>query len=113
MRPFRYAIGAALGALALVVTIPTSANAAVGEFTYQYGDVVRGLTNPANDVCHKIANDDQAPGTEPLLNATNMYAHLYTDDECLDYQAVIPPVRGTIDYALFHSVKFTNFPNEP
>ncbi|MFI9746771.1 hypothetical protein [Streptomyces sp. NPDC052494] len=31
-------VGAAFGALALIVTVPTSANAIDGSFLYQYGD---------------------------------------------------------------------------
>ncbi|QIS23787.1 hypothetical protein [Nocardia terpenica] len=52
----RYAVGATLGALALLVTMPTSAHATptTGTFYYKYGD-------PKNPQSHKL---EDPPSTD-------------------------------------------------
>ncbi|MBB4889161.1 hypothetical protein WEB32_02500 [Streptomyces netropsis] len=84
----RHAIGGALGALALIVTVPTSANAATGQFVFTYnrdGKTIEGrLHDPKARECidlDEVAKPDSTPAHSPR-NRTNSIATVYTDLEC-------------------------------
>ncbi|PKV90150.1 hypothetical protein [Streptomyces sp. TLI_146] len=71
----RHTVGTALGALALVVTVPTSANAATGEFSYTYVDLNGAnqfgyLENPLSGVCLEIP-EATLPTQQPAFSAQN------------------------------------------
>ncbi|AZQ74377.1 hypothetical protein EKH77_27040 [Streptomyces luteoverticillatus] len=103
----RYAIGSALGALALVVTIPTSANAATGTFTYYpYGSTeALRLTDPTDEVCHKLGSDDEA-AYEHGKNGTDLWAIVYTDEGCTGEEMTLGSGKETINDFTFRSVRF-------
>ncbi|GGV54636.1 hypothetical protein [Streptomyces spectabilis] len=87
MRPC-HAIGAALGALALIVTIPTSANATVGFFHYQYGDSANPtagkLEEPEARACINIPEVEGKPGSafSPSNDVGDSEAMLYSEEGC-------------------------------
>ncbi|MEU8548928.1 hypothetical protein AB0C81_18385 [Streptomyces roseoverticillatus] len=81
----RYAVGGALGALALIVTVPTSANAATGQFVFTYerdGKTLEGyLRDPRARYCltlEQVAKPDTTPAHSPR-NRTNSIATVYTE----------------------------------
>ncbi|MEI5102064.1 hypothetical protein RB200_30540 [Streptomyces sp. PmtG] len=84
----RHAAGAAFGALALIATIPTSANAASGIFYYQYGDssnpTAGKLEDPKADQCHDIPEVEGKPGSafSPQNNVTEHEVTLYSEEDC-------------------------------
>ncbi|MBD0744058.1 hypothetical protein [Streptomyces sp. CBMA152] len=84
----RHAVGAAFGALVLTVTIPTSANAALGRLDYHYGlpgaTTTSLLQDPSSNKCIDIP---EIVG-HPLQNAfspnnrTDQDVLLYLEEEC-------------------------------
>ncbi|WJV50930.1 hypothetical protein [Streptomyces flavofungini] len=86
----RHTVGAALGALALAVTIPTSAAHAdaAGIFKYQWG--LPGQTNygeivsPKTEVCHQIPQVEDKPLLNAFspINSTVQTVWLFTEDGC-------------------------------
>ncbi|QDQ13299.1 hypothetical protein [Streptomyces spectabilis] len=85
---FRTSLAAALGALALVVTLPSSANAATGQFVFTYnrdGRTIEGrLHDPEARECidlDEVAKPDATPAHSPR-NRTNSIATVYTELEC-------------------------------
>ncbi|MBA9050763.1 MULTISPECIES: hypothetical protein [Streptomyces] len=82
----RHSVAAALGALALIVTVPTSSHAAVGEFEYQTGQppvgTPRGLTDPASNVCINLTGaTEEQPAFSPK-NLTASTATIFLDFDC-------------------------------
>ncbi|MEU8500095.1 peptidase inhibitor family I36 protein [Streptomyces lavendulae] len=86
---FRTPLAAAVGALALAVTLPTSsASAATGQFVFTYerdGKTLEGyLRDPRARYCltlEQVAGTDTTPAHSPR-NRTNSIATVYTDVDC-------------------------------
>ncbi|QEV18055.1 MULTISPECIES: peptidase inhibitor family I36 protein [Streptomyces] len=85
---FRTSLAAALGALALVVTLPTSANAATGQFVFTYnrdGKTIEArLNDPKGRECIDLAEvaDPSATPAHSPRNRTNSIVTVYSDLEC-------------------------------
>lgn len=85
----RTSVAATVGALALVVTLPTSAGAAQGQFTYQHVNRVgvaetSGLLNPQSRECltlPEVDNARTAPAHSPR-NDTNATATVFAGVDC-------------------------------
>ncbi|MCI3933138.1 hypothetical protein [Streptomyces sp. AN091965] len=107
----RHTLGAALGALALAVTIPTtSAHATTGFFYYKYG-------TPGNPNTAQVDGEDipeshcyNVPEVEgTLLNAwapenhTDLQIWVYPFAECSGLKTVIPPGNTPNNLILFRS----------
>ncbi|GHG56226.1 hypothetical protein [Streptomyces griseocarneus] len=97
----RRAASAAVAALALVLMLPGSSDAATGTFSYQAWDKKSetmkrfALTDPANDVtkpCHDIPESDD-PDTEDYAraphNETDMYAHIWSETGCVGDHTIL------------------------
>lgn len=84
----RHAVGAAFGALALIVTIPTSAHATDGFFMYQYGDSANPssgqLENPSTAVCINIPEVEGKPGSAFSANndVGDTLGMIYSEEDC-------------------------------
>ncbi|RST09038.1 hypothetical protein EF910_02205 [Streptomyces sp. WAC07149] len=91
----RNAAVAAVGALTLLVTAPTSANAAVGEFLYTTGSALpAGLTDPTSGQCINLFGaTEETPASAPK-NLTNSTATVFLDFNCAgDTYYVMNPGR--------------------
>ncbi len=85
----RHAMTAALGALVLVTTVPTSAVAATGQFRYTYTtdegyEAVGFLNDPPSRRCINlkgVGSDDLAPGHSPK-NRTDATATVFLRADC-------------------------------
>ncbi|MFI5758369.1 hypothetical protein [Streptomyces sp. NPDC051569] len=95
---FRTALAAALGAFALVVTVPGSASAAEGHFEYLYtgfdGETEVGLlVNPDSRECitlREVAGEYVPPADAPR-NRTDASATVFTGAHCEgDYYTLRP-----------------------
>ncbi|MFJ9026986.1 hypothetical protein ACIRQP_00385 [Streptomyces sp. NPDC102274] len=85
----RTTLAAAVGALALLVSVPGSASAAEGEFTYVYTDIagkprVGGLVDPESSVCITIpeAAGEYVPPAHTPRNHTTATAFVFTGPDC-------------------------------
>ncbi|GAA0293820.1 hypothetical protein GCM10010302_35590 [Streptomyces polychromogenes] len=105
---------AALGALALLVTVPTPAAAATGEFEYRYtapdGTAAYAvLTDPKDDECIDIPEVKDIESTKPanwFYNRTDRSVFVYPEPECGgDYNDYGPGKKQ--DGFEFRSVSFT------
>ena len=94
----RSTVAAALAAAALVLTLPTSAQAAEGRFTYVFhdwahGDRVGVLDDPPSGRCitlPEVAYEDTLPADSPR-NDTNATATVFTGVDCRgDYFSLRP-----------------------
>jgi hypothetical protein len=98
----RQTAAAALGALALVVTLPGSAHAASGEFIYSYRDVHgnvqrAALVDPASRECHTLAEVADPELTEPAFsprNRTDASATVFTEPDCRGDYFTLRPHTG-------------------
>jgi hypothetical protein len=86
---FRTTVAAAVGALALIVSVPGSASAAVGEFTYVYTDMhgspqTGTLTHPKSRECITLveAAGEYVPPAHSPRNRTNATATVFTGRDC-------------------------------
>lgn len=108
----RYTIASALGALALVVTLPTSANAAVGEFAYTYrapggAAVLGGLHNPPSAQCFNLPGTTKASPAYAPQNFTTAQVTLFLDYDCSgEIFYAVGPGRILGDMLKFRSVSF-------
>ncbi|GAA1536920.1 hypothetical protein GCM10009730_52670 [Streptomyces albidochromogenes] len=92
----RSTLAAAFGAFALVLTLPASASAAEGTFTYQYADRTGTLTNPPSEECvtlPEVADEQVLPAHTPG-NATDAVATVYAGSECTGPQFDLRPHTG-------------------
>ncbi|MFE1786874.1 hypothetical protein ACFW7J_00465 [Streptomyces sp. NPDC059525] len=91
----RHSVAAALGALALVIAVPASSNAAVGEFEYQTGPVPgvpHGFTDPTGGVCINLFGATQSDPAYAPKNLTDSTATVFFDFDCKgDVSVVMNP----------------------
>ncbi|MFJ5548512.1 hypothetical protein [Streptomyces sp. NPDC093225] len=110
----RNSLAAALGALTLVLTLPTSASAAVGDFEYTFiGETGQRLdnrlTDPGGEECINIAEasgDSSSPVFAPR-NYTNATATVFVEADCEgDEFYTLNPGKKVGDDLKFRSVVF-------
>ncbi|MFG2622438.1 hypothetical protein ACGFXC_32940 [Streptomyces sp. NPDC048507] len=98
----RNAAIAAFGAMSLVLTIPTSASAAIGEFQYRYTDAnghhhIRALLDPAGQQCitlPEVADPATMPADSPR-NRTTASATVFAEADCEgDTYYTLRPLTG-------------------
>ncbi|WP_331723734.1 MULTISPECIES: hypothetical protein [unclassified Streptomyces] len=83
-------VGAALGALALVLTLPTSANAATGDFSYKFVGLdgttqSATLHDPESPACITLPEVADPDSSEPAFaphNDTDTWAMVFTEEDC-------------------------------
>ncbi|MFK0237174.1 hypothetical protein [Streptomyces vinaceus] len=98
----RHAALAAFGALTLVLTIPTSASAAIGEFQYTYvgldGSPKIGIMlDPAGQECITLPEVADPNASEPAhspRNRTTATATVFTEPECEGDYFTLRPLTG-------------------
>lgn len=85
----RHTIAATIGALALVVTLPTSASAATGDFSYTYFDngtpQTATLHDPESAACItllEVADEDTSEAAFAPHNDTDTLAMVFTEPDC-------------------------------
>ncbi|MGW7411945.1 hypothetical protein [Streptomyces sp. NPDC054863] len=115
---FRSTAGAALGALALIVTLPTSASAAEGGFFYTYsgldGSPRTGiLTDPPSYECvtlPEVGNPSASSPAHSPRNHTDEYATAFTGPHCDGASFTMRPDGGHASERLkLRSVLFTEY----
>ncbi|MFF7753300.1 hypothetical protein ACFZCP_29620 [Streptomyces sp. NPDC007971] len=105
----RHSVAAALGALALVVTLPTSASAATGDFLYKVGPgVPAGIADPESGRCTNLFGaTEQDPAFAPE-NFTTSTATVFLDFDCNgDTFYVMNPGKRLGDRLKLRSVVFS------
>ncbi|MEV0371181.1 hypothetical protein AB0I10_15345 [Streptomyces sp. NPDC050636] len=85
----RHTVATAVGALALVLALPTSASAAAGNFTYVYTDPdgarhTSGLIAPPSQECINLpgATDEAVPPADTPRNDTDATVTVFSDADC-------------------------------
>ncbi|MER7582154.1 hypothetical protein [Kitasatospora sp. NPDC097691] len=105
----RNTVLAVASAVALVFAVPTSANAAAGDFLYKVGPgVPAGLADPESRVCHNLfgATEDH-PAFAPE-NFTDSTATVFLDSDCGgDVFYVMNPGKRLGDRLKLRSVIFS------
>ncbi|MFD0415368.1 hypothetical protein [Streptomyces sp. NPDC127108] len=99
---FRTALAAASGALALIVTLPTSATAAEGYFRYTYSGLdgtpqVAVLENPENGECitlPEVADPDSSSPAHSPRNRTDAFIEVFTEPDCTGDSFTLRPLTG-------------------
>ncbi|MGW6026334.1 hypothetical protein [Streptomyces sp. NPDC055099] len=98
----RHSLAAAAGAAALLLTLPGSAHATEGDFTYTYVDSTgeegqATLHDPSSGECvtfDEAAREyDQPPAHSPR-NRTSSYAIAFTNADCTGEQFTMRPHTG-------------------
>ncbi|MER7752043.1 hypothetical protein [Kitasatospora sp. NPDC097643] len=104
----RNAALAAASAVALVLAVPVSANAATGEFLYKVGPgVPTGLADPASRVCIDLPDIGTQPAFAPE-NLTDSTATVFLDSHCDgDVFYVMNPGKRLGDRLKLRSVLFS------
>ncbi len=98
----RNAAVAAFGALTLVLTVPTSASAAVGEFQYTYSGLdgrpqIAVLTDPDSWECitlPEVADPGASSPAHSPRNRTDDFAVVFTGPNCDGDRFVLRPYTG-------------------
>lgn len=106
---FRQTAVAALGALTLLIAVPSSAHAATGEFLYKVGPgVPAGLADPESGQCINLFGaTDIDPAFAPE-NFTRSTATVYLDFDCEgDVYRVMNPGTKLGDRLKLRSVVFS------
>ncbi|WP_405390603.1 hypothetical protein OG596_23745 [Streptomyces sp. NBC_01102] len=111
----RHTVVAALGALALVGTLPTAASAASGQFRYTYGtdegyEAVGFLSDPPSGVCVNLpgAGSDELPPAYAPKNLTDASATVFLSADCEgDIYYTLRPGGGASDRLKVRSVVFS------
>ncbi|MET9399453.1 hypothetical protein [Kitasatospora sp. NPDC002965] len=103
---------AALGALTLLVTVPTSANAADGVFRYTYradGSEHRGeLVDPRPEECVDVKGATEEDAAYAPVNRTNGTAVAFLEFGCVgDVYRVLDPGASASRRLHFRSVLFS------
>ncbi|MGH3310226.1 MAG: hypothetical protein ACRDP3_06530 [Streptomyces sp.] len=113
--PLRHVLGAAAGALVLAISLPGSASAAQGEFTYVYNDSsgtpqAGQLTDPPSGVCltlPEVASDWTTPAHTPR-NFTGSTATVFAGTDCSGpYFSLRPHVGHASERLKVRSVVFS------
>ncbi|MFJ2866496.1 hypothetical protein [Kitasatospora sp. NPDC087314] len=105
----RNAALAVASAVALVLAVPMSANAATGEFLYKVGPgVLAGLADPESRVCIDLfGTTEDHPGFAPE-NLTKSTATVFLDEHCSgDVFYVMNPGKKLGDRLKLRSVVFS------
>ncbi|MYT21225.1 hypothetical protein GTW69_13135 [Streptomyces sp. SID7760] len=112
----RHAAVAAFGALTLVLTIPTSASATIGEFQYTYvgldGKAKVGiLLDPPSGECitlPEVADPNASAPAHSPRNRTTSTATVFTEPECEGDYFTLKPLTGRgSDQLKLRSVAFS------
>lgn len=110
----RTAVAAAVGALALLASVPGSASAAEGEFGYQYVDAngqvqAASLQDPASEGCITLPEtaDESAPPANSAHNETNATATIFTGADCEGEYYTVEPGASTDEDRDLRSVVFS------
>ncbi|ARX85935.1 MULTISPECIES: hypothetical protein [Streptomyces] len=99
---FRTALAAAAGALTLIVTLPTSAAAAEGQFQYTYVGVdgsprLGFIDDPDSGECHtlpEVADPGSSSPAHSPRNRTDERARVFTEPDCTGDSFVLRPHTG-------------------
>ncbi|GHJ38809.1 hypothetical protein [Streptomyces sp. TS71-3] len=107
----RHALAGAIGSLGLLLTLPTSANAATGTFAYVYetgaGPYTTALVDPPSGQCVTIPSPGLSPAYSPR-NLTSSYATVFTGFACTGAAYVLRPYEGQGSPLVgIRSVRFT------
>ncbi|MGW6913867.1 hypothetical protein ACWGB8_08610 [Kitasatospora sp. NPDC054939] len=105
----RTSVLAAASALALVLTLPTSAHAATGDFLYKVGPgVPTGLADPDSGTCINLPfTTETHPGFAPA-NFTTSTATVFLESDCNgDTFYVMAPGKKLGDRLKLRSVVFS------
>ncbi|MEU6236101.1 hypothetical protein [Kitasatospora sp. NPDC047058] len=105
----RNAVIAAASAVVLALAVPTSANAAVGEFLYKVGPgVPAGIADPESGTCIDLFGaTEENPAFAPS-NFTNSTATVFLDFDCAgDTYYVMNPGKVLGDRLKLRSVVFS------
>ncbi|GAQ57695.1 hypothetical protein a10_07567 [Streptomyces acidiscabies] len=110
----RTALAATVGALALIVTVPTSASAADGVFLYVYSGLdgspqVAALGNPASRECitlPEVANPSSSSPARHAYNDTDSTAVIFEGPGCTGSPTALVPHSGG-ERTEFRSVLFS------
>ncbi|MFI6639257.1 hypothetical protein [Streptomyces sp. NPDC050504] len=112
----RHTVAAALGALALVVTLPTSASAATGDFSYKFVGLDGSpqsatVHDPAGPGCVTIPEVADPGSSSPAFaphNDTDSWVIVFTEPDCTgDSWTLRPHGRPASDRLLLRSVFVT------
>ncbi|GGV54639.1 hypothetical protein [Streptomyces spectabilis] len=106
----RHTVGATLGALALVLTIPTSANAVQGDLFYKYGDPASPKTgsfeDPAMSECLNVieveGKNDTAFAPESTMQEHDTF--VFTEEDCQGTKTKVPPATKLGPEVKFKSI---------
>ncbi|MGO4462550.1 hypothetical protein AB4039_35460 [Streptomyces sp. M-16] len=99
----RHAAVAAFGALSLVLTVPVSASAALGEFQYSYtgpdgGTRIAALLDPAGGQCITLPQVQDPGASQPAFsprNRTTASATVFAEPDCEgDAYFTLRPLTG-------------------
>ncbi|MFG2650648.1 hypothetical protein [Streptomyces sp. NPDC048436] len=98
----RHSLAAAAGAAVLILTVPGSAYAAEGDFSYTYidssGDEEQAtLHDPANGECITLAEAAQEytqPPAHSPRNRTDAFATVFTNADCSGDNFMLRPSTG-------------------
>ncbi|MEV6579104.1 hypothetical protein AB0M92_13235 [Streptomyces sp. NPDC051582] len=98
----RNAAVAAFGAFTLLLAVPTSASAAVGEFEYAYVGLDGAthharLLDPAGGECHTLPEVADPGASEPAhspRNRTTATATVFTEPDCEGDYFTLRPLTG-------------------
>lgn len=108
------AVGAACGAMALLLAVPGSAAAATGQFRYTYTtadgyETVGFMNNPASGECITLPTPAAVPGTASRApqNRTDATATVFLDDDCEGPHYVLAPGADASQRLLLRSVVFS------
>ncbi|MFE4372108.1 hypothetical protein ACFRMN_28550 [Streptomyces sp. NPDC056835] len=109
----RSTLAAAVGALALLFSVPGPASAAEGEFTYVYTDIagkprVGGLVDPESLVCLTIpeAAGEYVPPAHTPRNHTTATALVFTGPDCDGDEYILRPGGSASERLKLRSVVF-------
>lgn len=112
----RHSVAAALGALPLAVTLPASAHAATGAFSYQYVGLdgrpqSATLHDPPSGECVTLAEVADPGASEPAFaphNDTDEWALVFTEPDCTgDSWPLRPHGRPASERLELRSVHFS------
>ncbi|MFF1375374.1 hypothetical protein [Streptomyces sp. NPDC058308] len=113
----RHSLTAALGALTLVVALPTSAGAATGDFSYKFvgldgsprSATLHDPQSPACAALPEVADPDASGPAFAPHNDTDTWVRVFTEPDCTgDSWMLRPHGRPATDRLELRSVRFTD-----